>query len=65
MAQIEIDEALAGALLTMLRLVQVMPVQQMEADLLRACDNAGVDVIEVPTQIAVDDVLDDFPAGEV
>ena len=67
--KVVITEELAGAVLTMIRLgtfpFQYAQIKEVEAALLAAVANAGVEVIEASNDEAIADVVEDFPGGVV
>lgn len=66
---VAIDESLAGALLTLIRLgqfpFQYGQIREVETALMRAVEAADVDVEVVPDDEAIADVVADFPGGIV
>ena len=64
-----IDERLAGALLTLLRLgtfpIQYAQIKEVEDALMAAVNGAGVEVVEASNEEALADVVGDFPGGVI
>lgn len=60
MAEIKIDEPLASALITLLRLFKELPMAEIEQDLMRAVESSGAEVIIVPVAEAIEIVNKQF-----